>query len=67
MIDDYLADDTVIFGNFNYMAYNLPSGIVIETSRESSFKNGLIDYRAMAIADCKPILKEAFVKLVKTE
>lgn len=63
VIDDNLDDDTVIFGNFQYMAYNLPSGIVIESSRESSFKNGLIDYRAMAIADCKPILKEAFVKL----
>lgn len=66
VIDDNLPDHTVIFGNFQYMAYNLPSGIVIETSRESSFKNGLIDYRAMAIADCKPILKEAFVKLSKT-
>lgn len=65
VIDDNIADDTIIFGNFNYMAYNLPSGIVIETSRESSFTKGLIDYRAMAIADTKPILKEAFVKLVK--
>lgn len=66
VIDDYLPDDTVIFGNFQYMAYNLPSGIVIESSRESSFKSALIDYRALAIADCKPILKDAFVKLAKT-
>lgn len=66
VIDDYLPDDTVIFGNFNFMAYNLPSGIVIESSRESSFKSALIDYRALAIADCKPILKDAFVKLSKT-
>ena len=36
---------------------------VIETSRESSFKSGLIDYRALAVADCKPIVSEAFVKL----
>lgn len=63
IIDDNLADNVVIFGNFNYMAYNLPSGIVIETSRESSFKRGLIDYRAIAIADTKPLMKEAFVKL----
>lgn len=64
VIDDNLPDDTIIFGNFNYMAYNLPSGIVIESSRESSFKSALIDYRAMAIADCKPILPDAFVKLI---
>jgi len=41
----------------------MPQGIVIETSRESSFKSGLIDYRALAVADCKPIVSEAFVKL----
>lgn len=63
VIDDYLPDNTVNFGNFNYMGYNLPSGIVIETSRESSFKSGLIDYRALAVADCKPLVNEAFVKL----
>lgn len=64
IVDDNLADNVVIFGNFSYMGYNLPSGIVIETSRESSFKSALIDYRALAIADCKPILPDAFVKLV---
>lgn len=63
IIDDNIADGDVIFGNFKYMAYNLPQGIMIETSRESSFKSGLIDYRAIAIADTKPLLKEAFVLL----
>jgi len=65
VIDDNMPDDTAILGNFQYMGYNLPEGIVIETSRESSFRKGLIDYRAMAIADCKPILPDAFVKLCK--
>ena len=63
VVDDYIADGTVIFGNFKYMGYNLPEGIAIESSTQSSFKSGLIDYRAMAIADCKPIVGEAFVKL----
>ena len=63
VVDDHIADGTVIFGNFKYMGYNLPEGIAIEKSTQSSFKNGLIDYRAMAIADCKPIVGEAFVKL----
>lgn len=65
VIDDYITDETAIFGNFNYMGYNMPEGITVEASRESSFKKGLIDYRAMAIADCKPIVPEAFVKLTR--
>ncbi|CCQ96591.1 hypothetical protein CULT_450040 [[Clostridium] ultunense Esp] len=36
---------------------------MIEVSRESGFTSGLIDYRAMAIADTKPLVSEAFVKL----
>ena len=65
VVDDYIPAETVIFGNFNYMGYHVPEGITIEASRESSFKKGLIDYRAMAIADCKPIVPEAFVKLTR--
>ena len=65
VIDDNIADGTAYFGNFKYMGYNLPQGIAVEASRESSFKSGLIDYRAMAIADCKPIITDAFVKLYK--
>ena len=63
VIDDNMPANTAVFGNFNFMGYNLPEGISIEVSRESSFRKGLIDYRAMAIADCKPIVTEAFVKL----
>ncbi|HBE76346.1 MAG TPA: phage major capsid protein [Firmicutes bacterium] len=63
VIDDNIADDIFLLGNFNYMGYNLAQGIMIEVSRESSFKSGLIDYRALAIADCKPLVSEAFIKL----
>lgn len=64
VIDDNIADDDIYFGNFSkYLGYNLPEGITIESSRESSFKKGVVDYRAMAIADCKPLIAEAFVKL----
>ena len=65
VIDDNIADNTIYLGNFKYMAYNLPGGVAIESSRESSFKYGLVDYRALAVADCKPIVTEAFVKLSK--
>lgn len=63
VIDDNIEDGTVILGNFNYMAYNMPQGLMLEVSRESSFKSGLVDYRAMAIADTKPLVEEAFIKL----
>lgn len=66
IVDDNMPDHTAILGNYKqYMGYNMPEGIAIEVSRESSFRKGLIDYRALAIADCKPIVKEAFVKLCK--
>lgn len=63
ILDDFLADDVVIYGDFNYLGYNMVDGIAIERSTESSFKSGRVDYRAMAIADCKPLVDEAFVKL----
>lgn len=63
VIDDNIPDDTILLGDFSYMGYNIPDGILLEVSRESSFKSGLIDYRALAIADCKPIISESFIKL----
>ncbi|WP_169976517.1 MULTISPECIES: phage major capsid protein [unclassified Campylobacter] len=65
VVDDYMENDVVIFGNFDYLGYNLPSGIALESSTQSSFKSGKIDYRALAIADCKPIVDEAFIKLTR--
>jgi HK97 family phage major capsid protein len=66
IIDDNLPADTAVLGNYKqYMGYNMPDGIAIEASTQSSFKKGLIDYRALAIADCKPIVTEAFVKIGK--
>jgi HK97 family phage major capsid protein len=66
VVDDNIPADTIIFGNFWYYGVNLPEGVVIETSRESGFANGLIDYRALTIADGKVIVPEAFVKLTLT-
>lgn len=63
VVDDNIADNEIFFGNFNYMGYNMPNGIAVESSTQSSFKSGKVDYRGMAIADCKPIVDEAFIKL----
>lgn len=42
---------------------NIPEGVAVEVSRESGFTSGLIDFRALCIADGKPIVPGAFVKL----
>ena len=62
-IDDFLPDGVILLGNFQYYAMNYPQSIMLEVSRDSSFRRGLIDYRAMAVADGKPIINEAFTKL----
>ena len=62
VIDDNIPAGTILFGNFRYYGVNIPQGIAIEVSRESGFANGLIDFRALAIADGKPIIPGAFVK-----
>lgn len=63
VVDDFMPDNDIVFGNFKYYGYNMPGGLMLDVSRESSFKSGLIDYRAMAVADAKPIIDEAFVRL----
>lgn len=63
IIDDNIEDGDIYLGNYNYLGYNLPDGITIEVSTESSFKQNLIDFKATALADTKVILPEAFVKL----
>lgn len=65
VVDDNIADGDILFGNFNYLGVNLVDGIALDVSTESSFKAGRVDYRAMAIADTKVIVPEAFVKAYK--
>lgn len=66
VIDDNIAAGTILFGNFKYYGVNIPQGVAIEVSRESGFTSGLIDYRALCIADGKPIVPGAFAKLTIT-
>ena len=63
VLDDNLPAGIILFGNFRYFGVNVPQGIAVEVSRESGFTSGLIDYRALCIADGKPILPAAFVKI----
>lgn len=63
VLDDNIPAGTILFGNFRYYGVNVPSGVAVEMSRESGFTSGLIDYRALCIADGKPIIPGAFVKI----
>lgn len=65
VIDDNIADNDIYYGNFNYFGYNMPAGVAVESSTQSSFKSGRVDVRGLSIADCKPLVTEAFVKITK--
>ena len=63
VLDDNLPAGVILFGNFRFYGLNIPQGIAVEVSRESGFTSGLIDYRALCIADGRPITSKAFAKL----
>lgn len=67
VVDDHIADGTIIYGDFkDGYAVNLANGISVESSTESSFKSGRVDYRALCVADAKPLNAEAFASITIT-
>lgn len=65
VLDDYMPDDTILLGDFNYYYMNFSKAPEISSSREAAFKSGKVTYRGLAVADGKPALAEAFVKIYK--
>ncbi len=63
ILDDYAGFGNFFFGNFSYLAFNLPLSISVEKSLESSFKQNLVDFKAVMIGDVQVITDDAFVKL----
>lgn len=63
IVDDYMPDNTILLGDFSYYYWNFSQAPQIETSREAAFRSGKITYRGLAVADGKPALSEAFVKI----
>lgn len=63
IVDDYMPDGTILLGDFSYYYWNFAQAPAIETSREAAFRSGKITYRGLAVADGKPALDEAFVKI----
>ena len=65
VLNDYVPDDTILLGDFSKYYFNFSQAPTIESSREAGFTSGKTVYRGFAIADGKPALAEAFVKIVK--
>jgi len=65
IVDDYMPDDTILLGDFSYYYMNFAKSPEISVSREAAFKSGKITYRGLVVADGKPALAEAFVKIYK--
>ena len=65
ILDDYMPNDTILLGDFSYYYMNFAKAPTIDVSREAGFKSGKVTYRGLAVADGKPALAEAFVKIYK--
>jgi HK97 family phage major capsid protein len=62
VLDDYVADGEILFGDFSKYYVNFAQAPAIETSIEAGFRSGKKVYRGLAVVDGKPALAEAFVK-----
>ena len=65
VLNDYVPDDTILLGDFSYYYMNFSQAPTIESSREAGFLSGKTVFRGLAVADGKPALAEAFVKIAK--
>jgi HK97 family phage major capsid protein len=65
LVNDYAPDDTILIGDLNYYYINFAKAPEISVSMEAGFASGKITYRGLAVADGKPALAEAFVKISK--
>jgi HK97 family phage major capsid protein len=63
ILSDYVADNTVYFGDFTKVVGNLSQDIAVESSTQSGFLNNSIDFRGAAIFDCDIAIPDAFRKL----
>lgn len=65
LLSDFVADDTVIFGDLKMVVANLADDIKVDSSEASGFAYNAIDYRGTAIFDCDIADASAFVKGTK--
>lgn len=65
IVNDYMPDNTILIGDLSYYYFNFAKTPTIEASREAAFSSGKVVYRGLAVADGKPALTEAFVRLTR--
>lgn len=63
ILSDYVADNTIYFGDFTKVIGNLSQDISVESSTQSGFLYNAIDFRGTAIFDCDIAIPDAFRKL----
>ena len=66
LLSDFVADDTVFFGDMKMVVANLADDIKVDSSEASGFAYNAIDYRGTAIFDCDIADATAFVKGTKS-
>jgi HK97 family phage major capsid protein len=67
IVNDYMPDNTILFCDHSYYYMNFSKAPEISSSREAGFRSGKLTYRGLAVADGKPALGEAFVKISKAQ
>lgn len=65
IIDDYIADNVIVFGNPSFYFLNFSSPMSVERSSDAGFTKGSIMFRSLAVVDGKPVAP-AFVKVTRT-
>lgn len=64
VIDDYIEEDTILFGDASYYFLNFSSPVTITRSEDAGFTKASILYRAISVVDGK-LAAPSFVKFTK--
>ena len=65
IVDDYMAADTVLFGDLSYYHLNWAKEVEVSADSSVAFRTGSTVYRALALVDGKKTLADAFVKYTR--
>lgn len=65
ILDDNVPADTILFGDFKAFKMNIAKAPVISSDDSVGFRTGTRVYRALALADGKLALNDAFVKFTR--
>ena len=61
ILEDAITKDNIILGDFSKYSFNWAKNPIVESDSSVEFRKGSTVYRAMGLADGKPVDKKAFV------